>query len=207
MNDARLQMHAPITRYATRRPRATVVVGGGTGTLLCGILVAALLAVAPAATPSLDQAQTAIQGGLSLRVAAWQTITIGRSGNIGRVDLPLCTPKRGTGIALTLSRGAGPQRSSIGATVSFGRTTSDCTWQTLRLSRPFPVRRGQVVRLTVVGRGTAAPLWGANLYGGDPYRPGTGHWMGRTIDDFGFRIYVAATRSTTSPGEPDSPQL
>jgi hypothetical protein len=207
MTNPRLQIRAPMDLFGLDRPRAAVALGRGTGTLLCGLLVASLLAVAPSVAPSLDQAQTAIQGGLSVREAAWQTITIDRAGRISRVDLPLCTLKRGTGISLTLSKGTGPHPSRSDATLAFGRSTPDCTWQSVRLDRPFPVRRGQVVRLTVVGHGEAAPLWGANLYGGDPYRRGTGHWMGRAIDDFGFRIYVTAARSATSPGERSSLHL
>lgn len=138
----------------------------------------------------LDQAQTQFQGGLSVRMHASQTIVAGRRGLLTRVSAPLCTVIAGSMIALTVSSKVGRTTRFVSVALSFTTGSAGCVWHTFTFKHPLSVHVGQVLQLTIVRRRGEAPLWGANLEGGDPYRYGAGAWMGHTIQDFAFRTYV-----------------
>lgn len=183
-----------ISAHTARRHRRTLY--GGRGAILTGLLLSVSLGLpaAPtlAATALLDQAQPVYAGGLSVRQGASQTLTVGRNGQLSRVDLPFCTPIAGSVVALTVQAMQGPARPARGvtATLTFAQSYSDCAWDTLRFAHPLRVRRGEQVRLVVRSRRGLAPLWGASATKGDPYPRGHGQWMGHRIDDFAFRTFV-----------------
>lgn len=169
--------------------------------LLCAIAVAALLSPSVAAAKTsvvLDQKQTSLGGGLSVRMGASQTITAGRTGLLIRVDIPLCiTIKRSTVRLSVTAPATGRSAHSASATLTFSRSLEECTWQTMRFSRPIAVRAGEVVRMVLSSVHGQAPLWGTYAHQGNPYPRGSGHWLKYTIRDFGFRTYVQLGHKST----------
>ena len=168
------------------RGRARVLVLG----LALALLPTTGSVVEAQAHARIDQAQTAVQGGLSVRASAWQRVRMGRTGWVTRVDVPLCAARRGSAVILTLRDEVADRGVPASASRTFRRSLVDCAWYSFRLRRFLRVRRGDVMRLTVARWHGVAPLWGASLHGRNPYRRGSGHWIGHTIEDFAFRIYV-----------------
>ena len=169
---------------------------GRFSSLVLSCAAAALLA-APASAAvhprtRLDQAQTVFSGGLSVRAGASQTITVGRSGHLVRVDLAFCTYIKGSMVLLTAANAKGRRPDHTSTALTFRVSTADCHWQTFTFKHPLAVKRGEVVRLTVSSRRGEAPLWASDSHKGDPYRRGSGAWMRHRVDDFAFRTYVRA---------------
>jgi hypothetical protein len=134
----------------------------------------------------IDQAQTRLQGGLSVRFGASQTLVAGHDGRLTRVDLPLCTVIKRTTVTLAVAVGA----TRTAASITFRRSSADCDWYAFSFKHAPAVRSGQVVRLLVSSKGGEAPLWAASTSGSNPYRKGAGSWMGHPVNDFGFKTYV-----------------
>lgn len=140
-------------------------------------------------SPIVDQEQSIYTGALSVRVAASQTMQMGRRGSIVSIDLPLCSPSKNNTIELTV-RSMRQNGGSAKATIVFKGTYSDCVWYTFTFIQPLSATAGEAVLLTVVGKQHRAALWGYDGHGGDPYPRGAGAWNGHTINDFAFRAYV-----------------
>ena len=146
--------------------------------------------------PILDQAQLLCTGGLSVRANPTQTFTVGLTGQLVRVDIPLCSPTKNVRIDLTLSTTDGSGQSST-ASVKLPHDYSDCAWYEFDYSNPLAVTRGDVLQLQATPRNNhKSALWG---YAGDsgadgvrvdPYPGGQGLWRGQRIDDFAFQTYV-----------------
>jgi hypothetical protein len=152
-------------------------------------LIAMLIPVS-AATTRLDQAQTRYQGGLSVRLPASQTLTVGLQGRVVRLDVPLCTTIAGGLIVATLSGGTTVRSAHASASLTLSVSSSGCRWYSFHLHPSLAVHAGQVIQLTIARRRGKAPLWGANLSGRNVYRRGHGTWNGHVIQDFAFRTYV-----------------
>ena len=134
----------------------------------------------------LDQDQSSYTGGLSVRVAAAQTFTMGLDGSLARVDLPLCSPSKNSDVRVTVSAGG----RSVSASTIFPRSYADCVWYSFTFAQPIVASTGEVVSLTVTTQNHKAALWGYDGHDGDPYPRGSGNWHGLTINDFAFRTYV-----------------
>ena len=154
-------------------------------------LIAMLIPVS-AATIRPDQAQTRFQGGLSVRLPASQTLTVGMQGRVVRVDVPLCTTIAGGLIVATLSGGTIVRSAHPSASLTLSTSSAGCKWYSFHLQPALAVHAGQVIQLTIARRRGKAPLWGANLNGRDVYRRGAGTWNEHAVQDFAFRTYVLA---------------
>jgi len=144
----------------------------------------------------LDQAQLLCTGGLSVRANPTQTFTVGITGQLVRVDIPLCSPTKNVRIDLTLSTTDGSGQSST-ASVKLPHDYSDCAWYEFDYSNPLAVTRGDVLQLQASPRNShKSALWGYDGDSGadgvhvDPYPGGQGQWRGQRIDDFAFQAYV-----------------
>lgn len=149
---------------------------------------------APLPTPTaaflqLDQEQSVVTGGLSVRASAAQTITVGIAGSLVRVDLPLCSPSKNSRIELAVSD-TGMKAQSATASIIFQHSYSDCNWYTFIFNQPITATAGEALRLTVQARNQKAGLWGEDGHLGDPYPRGVGSWRGHIINDFAFRTYM-----------------
>lgn len=132
-------------------------------------------------------------GGLTVRMMATQTLTVGRTGRLTRADIPLCTFIRGSQVQLTVTEMARRRPARATSTLTFRKSFSDCVWFSFSFKRPLSVHKGEVLQLRVSVLRGKAPLWASNAYSKiDPYRRGSGKWMGHTINDFAFRTYVRA---------------
>lgn len=180
-------MHSPT------RVRAHSCINARTFVIALAGALSILAFVAPAAravaAERIDQKQTTYAGGLSVRQGATQTITAGVRGQLVRIDLPFCTFQKGSVVKLAV-RGTAPNSQTATTTLTFAQSYSDCDWFTLTFARPLAQRVGEVLRLTVTTAHGAAPLWGSNAVGGDPYTRGKGTWSGHIVNDFAFRTYV-----------------
>jgi hypothetical protein len=157
-------------------------------------LTAPIRVRAATSAPVSDQAQTVVNAALSVRKGTNQTFTVGMTGTLTRVDLPLCTRAKGNSVVLQVVRKSSPQKSlSIPEQIalSFGVSSYKCNWDTFTLAAPMSVTAGEVLDLVVMRVKGFAPLWGVDNKGGDPYPRGVGTWQGHTINDFAFRTWVA----------------
>ena len=189
-----IQMNGQTASYQSRWGRAGF---RGLALALCTLLCLALSA-SPAGAAShprtrLDQAQTMFAGGLSVRMLATQTLTVGLTGHLTRVDLPLCTFIRGSEVQLSVTEVTRRHPARATSALTFSKSFSDCIWFSFMFKRPLSVRKGEVLQLRVSVLRGKAPLWASNAYSKiDPYRRGSGKWMGHIINDFAFRTYVQA---------------
>jgi hypothetical protein len=176
-----------------RRPRTLAVVLG-----LCLAAVAvwigpaqrgAIFTGSPSAqAAAISLAQPTFAGGLSVRRNTTQVITMPHAGAITRIDLPLCTEAAHSAVALTLQDAAGKRLGVTGA--SFAVPNADCVWHEFVFHHPVAVRAGAVLTLDLVRTLGNAPLWASDAYNSNPYRGGSGRWMGHTINDFAFRVHL-----------------
>lgn len=124
-----------------------------------------------------------------------QTFTVGRSGQLTRVDIPLCAPAANARIDLTISTtdGSGHART---ASLKLPRDFSDCAWYEFDYNQPLAVAVGAVLQLQATMPHHKSALWG---YAGltapngtsiDVYPGGQGQWRGVPIEDFAFQTYV-----------------
>lgn len=134
-------------------------------------------------------AQTTFAGGLSVRQDTTQTITIPRAGRLTSVDVPLCTVAANSKVMLTVTDAAGKRLGQENE--AFADANADCVWHDFSFHQPVAVHGGAVLTLHLAGVRGDAPLWGSDAYNANPYRGGTGRWMGHTINDFAFRVYLA----------------
>ncbi|MGI8826194.1 MAG: hypothetical protein ACR2JC_11225 [Chloroflexota bacterium] len=142
----------------------------------------------PAGRIHLDQQQRHFSRGLSVRYSAVQSIKAGHTGAVVRVDVPLCTPIRGSVVGMTVFTRNERARSSL----RFGHSYSDCLWSRFTFARPIRVRTDQVFSVSLKSLSGEAPLWAASgaQSNGDPYPRGSGSWAGHVVNDFAFRVYL-----------------
>jgi hypothetical protein len=137
-----------------------------------------------------DQQQLIYNGALSVRKGTSQTFTVGITGSLTEVDLPLCTRAKGNTIVLEVKDVPGSPSDKAKITLAFTSNTYKCDWFAFVLPSPISVTAGEVMELLITRVKGFAPLWGANRLPGDPYPRGVGTWMGHTIHAFAFRTWV-----------------
>ena len=145
----------------------------------------------PVQPPQRDQTQLQCTGALSVRFSPTQTFTVGRSGNLVRVDIPLCSPSKNARIDMKVTTTGASVRSST-ASRRLPRDYSDCAWYAFNFGQPLSVVAGDVLQLQVSSRqNQKSALW-AYAGGTDRavYKGGTGQWQGQTINSFGFQTYI-----------------
>jgi len=151
-------------------------------------------AVTPTPTPStaplLDQAQLKCTGGLSVRANPTQTFTTGISGQLVRVDIPLCAPSKNARIDLTVSTTGGGSAQSSTASLKLPHDYSDCAWYEFDYSQPINAATGDVLQLKVSSPNHKSALWGYDGQGDNPYPGGAGSWRGHTVASFAFQTYM-----------------
>ncbi len=146
----------------------------------------------PSGAPVLDQAQLLCTGGLSARANPTQTFTVGITGQLVRVDIPLCSPTKNVRIDLTVSTTDGSGQSST-ASVKLPHDYSDCAWYEFDYARPLSAAAGDVLQLQAVPRNShKSALWGYDGGGESAalYTRGTGQWRGQAIGSFAFQTYM-----------------
>ncbi len=143
----------------------------------------------PSSALVLDQAQLKCTGGLSVRVGPTQTFTVGISGQLVRVDIPLCAPSKNARIDVTVSTTSGSAQSST-AGLKLPHDYSDCAWYEFDYSQPIAAAVGDILQLKVTSPTHRSALWGYD--GGDtnPYPGGAASWRGHTINSFTFQTYM-----------------
>lgn len=161
---------------------------------LAGALSLLAVLTAPAAaqtSPVLDQEQTIVTGGLSVRAAAApsQTITTGLAGLVVRVDLVLCSPVKNADVIVDISS-TGSNLQTATTSMKFKHSYSDCAWYTFTFSQPISVAAGEVLRLDVKTKNHKVVLWGDDGRPGRAYPRGVATWKGHAINAFAFRTYT-----------------
>ena len=162
--------------------------------LFCLLAVAVPLHTnAAAGTTTVDQEQLTFNGALTVRSGTSQTLTVGISGMLTRIDLPFCTVAAGNQIVLELLTIQGQSTGAKKMPLIFTTNDYKCNWYSFTIPTPLSVTSGQVIKLLVTRVKGFAPLWGADRLPGDPYPRGIGKWMGHAINDFAFRTWVTST--------------
>ncbi len=144
----------------------------------------------PSTAPLLDQTQLKCTGGLSVRANPTQTFTTGISGQLVRVDIPLCAPTKNARIDLTVSTTGGGSAQSSTASLKLPHDYSDCAWYEFDYSQPINAATGDVLQLKVSSPNHASALWGYDGQGDNPYPDGTASWRGLAVNSFAFQTYM-----------------
>jgi len=142
-----------------------------------------------ASAPVLDQAQLMCTGGLSVRANPTQTFTVGISGQLVRVDIPLCAPTKNARIEVAVSATSGSAQASTAA-LTLPHDYSDCAWYAFDFTRPIVAAANDILQLTVTSPNHRSALWGYDGQGPNLYPGGTASWRGQAVNSFAFQTYM-----------------